>query len=138
MIDVNLENENPKTDEQCKVRLGHKNCARMAHVDGPHVCRYPSGHEYLYDYDDPTQMVFGLCKTCFVELTEDNQSNRPGCHGYCGQHDEAAYQRYFDRNGCKKCGFVGTHELRNYDMMWHDGDIHCGRCGAYVRMYDAG
>lgn len=31
-----------------------------------------------------------------------------------------------------------NHEIRNYSMMWHEGDIHCKLCGTYVRMYDAG
>lgn len=26
----------------------------------------------------------------------------------------------------------------NYDMMWHDGDIVCVKCGQYIRMFDAG
>ena len=30
------------------------------------------------------------------------------------------------------------YEVRNYDMMWHDGDVHCADCGTYIRMYDAG
>lgn len=38
---------------------------------------------------------------------------------------------------CPQCG--GTEfELRNYSMMWHDGDIHCAKCGKFIRSYDAG
>jgi hypothetical protein len=38
---------------------------------------------------------------------------------------------------CPKCG--GTNfEVRNYDMMWHDGDVWCVDCDVYVRGYDAG
>lgn len=38
---------------------------------------------------------------------------------------------------CPSCG--GTNfEVRNYDLMWHDGDVHCVDCGAFVRIYDAG
>ena len=29
-------------------------------------------------------------------------------------------------------------ELRNYSMMWHDGDIHCANCGKFIRTFDAG
>jgi hypothetical protein len=28
--------------------------------------------------------------------------------------------------------------MRNYSMMWHEADIHCGSCGAFVRYWDAG
>ncbi len=38
---------------------------------------------------------------------------------------------------CPKCG--GTEfEVRNYSMLWHDGDIHCAVCGRYIRGFDAG
>jgi uncharacterized Zn finger protein (UPF0148 family) len=38
---------------------------------------------------------------------------------------------------CPKCG--GTNfEVRNYSMMWHDGDVYCVPCNQYVRGYDAG
>lgn len=30
------------------------------------------------------------------------------------------------------------HVVKNYSMMWHDGDIHCAVCDTYIRMYDAG
>jgi len=42
-----------------------------------------------------------------------------------------------DRNMCKVCGGDNL-ELRNYDMMWHDGDIYCKDCNIRVRGYDAG
>lgn len=38
---------------------------------------------------------------------------------------------------CLKCGST-EFEMRNYSMMWHEGDIHCARCGAYIRRFDAG
>ena len=38
---------------------------------------------------------------------------------------------------CKKCG--GTEfEMRNYSMVFHDGDIHCVNCGEFLRDFDAG
>ena len=38
---------------------------------------------------------------------------------------------------CPQCG--GTDfELRHFDMAGHDGDIHCYRCGRFIRVYDAG
>lgn len=40
---------------------------------------------------------------------------------------------------CPHCGAPPSeHEVRNHSLMWHDGDVHCRRCGGYVRMYDAG
>ncbi len=40
---------------------------------------------------------------------------------------------------CPKCGSPPSeHEVRNHSLMWHDGDVYCTKCGAYVRMYDAG
>jgi uncharacterized Zn finger protein (UPF0148 family) len=38
---------------------------------------------------------------------------------------------------CPKCGST-EFELKNYSMMWHDGDIHCARCGEFIRRFDAG
>jgi hypothetical protein len=38
---------------------------------------------------------------------------------------------------CPSCG--GTNfEVRNYSLMWHDGDVYCKDCDVYVRGYDAG
>jgi hypothetical protein len=38
---------------------------------------------------------------------------------------------------CPECGSE-QFELRNYSMIWHDGDIHCARCGKFIRCFDAG
>lgn len=38
---------------------------------------------------------------------------------------------------CPKCGSI-EFELKNYDMAFHDGDIHCANCGQYIRRFDAG
>ena len=39
---------------------------------------------------------------------------------------------------CPKCGAgPDKWEIRDYDMLWHDGEIYC-ECGQYIRMYDAG
>jgi hypothetical protein len=41
--------------------------------------------------------------------------------------------------GCPRCGAPPSEfEVRNHDLKWHDGDVHCRRCGAFVRRYDAG
>lgn len=41
---------------------------------------------------------------------------------------------------CPKCGDDNPdhREMRNYSMMWHEGDIHCTNCGAFIRYFDAG
>lgn len=38
---------------------------------------------------------------------------------------------------CPKCG-GSNFEVRNYDEIWRDGDVHCVDCGTFVRSYDAG
>jgi transcription elongation factor Elf1 len=38
---------------------------------------------------------------------------------------------------CPNCGSI-EFEMRNYSMMWHEGDIHCANCGQFIRYYDAG
>jgi uncharacterized Zn finger protein (UPF0148 family) len=38
---------------------------------------------------------------------------------------------------CPDCGST-EFEMRNYEMMWHEGDIHCAQCGKYIRRFDAG
>lgn len=38
---------------------------------------------------------------------------------------------------CPECGST-EFEMRNYSMMWHDGDIHCAKCGRFIRRFDAG
>lgn len=30
------------------------------------------------------------------------------------------------------------YEIRNYNPTWHDGDIHCIKCGTYIRGFDGG
>jgi uncharacterized Zn finger protein (UPF0148 family) len=38
---------------------------------------------------------------------------------------------------CPDCGST-EFEMRNYEMMWHEGDIHCAQCGKFIRRFDAG
>jgi uncharacterized Zn finger protein (UPF0148 family) len=38
---------------------------------------------------------------------------------------------------CPDCG-AAKFELRNYSEIWHDGDIHCAKCGTFIRRFDAG
>lgn len=43
-----------------------------------------------------------------------------------------------DSTPCPKCGNTKDHYMKNYEPAWHEGDIHCGKCGAFVRRFDAG
>lgn len=38
---------------------------------------------------------------------------------------------------CPECGSTDF-EMRNYEMSSHEGDIHCARCGKFIRRFDAG
>lgn len=38
---------------------------------------------------------------------------------------------------CPQCGST-EFEMRNYSQIWHDGDIHCKKCGKFIRTFDAG
>jgi len=38
---------------------------------------------------------------------------------------------------CPDCGST-EFEMRNYEQLWHEGDIHCARCGKFIRRFDAG
>ncbi len=38
---------------------------------------------------------------------------------------------------CPDCGSA-EFEMRNYSLLWHEGDIHCARCGKFIRTFDAG
>jgi Zn finger protein HypA/HybF involved in hydrogenase expression len=61
----------------------------------------------------------------------DNKVTCPNCQ-------EEVWSLHLHKH-CPKCGsHPDRHEIRNYSMMWHDGDIHCVDCGTFVRDYDAG
>ena len=38
---------------------------------------------------------------------------------------------------CPDCGST-EFEMHNYELAWHEGDIHCARCGKFIRRFDAG
>lgn len=44
---------------------------------------------------------------------------------------------WYNHIHCPECGST-KHEVRNHDVMWGDGDVHCVRCGSYIRMWDSG
>lgn len=43
-------------------------------------------------------------------------------------------------NQCPQCGTddYRKREVRNYCVLWQDGDIYCTVCEAYIRYFDAG
>lgn len=60
----------------------------------------------------------------------DNLLTSGGSTGPIG-HMVNTYQK------CPRCG--GTDfEVRNHDLMWHDGEVWCVPCNVFVRGYDAG
>lgn len=51
----------------------------------------------------------------------------------CNKKDTYTYKH------CPNCGACPKfQEVRNHSLMWHDGDIHCTKCEAFVRDFDAG
>jgi hypothetical protein len=38
---------------------------------------------------------------------------------------------------CTKCGSL-KFEMRNYMVLWQDGDIHCADCGEFFRSFGTG
>jgi hypothetical protein len=51
-----------------------------------------------------------------------------------GKKDSGSFHEH-----CPKCGAdPSKHEVRNYSMMWHEGDVYCLMCNTFVRSFDAG
>ncbi|HSX14325.1 MAG TPA: hypothetical protein VLE72_00220 [Candidatus Saccharimonadales bacterium] len=108
--------------------------------------RYVEGELDDYSPGRCTQWPLGaFCHMC------DNTSARlwptfplPGNDPWKGAGrttDTSEYMReYYSlylNSPCPDCGSLDQ-EVRNYDAMWHDGDVHCRNCGARVRSFDAG
>jgi hypothetical protein len=117
-------------------------CQREPNHNGVHAhCFLSNLDPILYQKDDPTQFATGHCHICFVQLTDDNRGTGLASALYCRDHLDEGRAPTLKHNSCKKCGHDGmnpSHDIRNYSMMWHDGDVHCGKCGAHVRSWDAG
>lgn len=136
---MNLNNQIATETETCSVTLGQygDNCFRKPTHSGVHAGKVFETVLH-YSSEDPSLSVFGYCGSCHELITDDNRGVG-SCTGlFCRDHIGPAQAEYTKRNGCQSCGFEGEHEMRNYSPLWHDGDIHCGQCGAYVRMFDAG
>lgn len=55
---------------------------------------------------------------------------------YCEPCDAIVWGNHMH---CPKCNAEPKfQEIRNFDQVWRDGDVHCTKCGTYVRGYDAG
>jgi ribosomal protein S27AE len=52
-------------------------------------------------------------------------------------HNIGSDEVILNNTKCPDCG-NDQFEMRNYSLMWHDGDIHCARCGKFIRSFDAG
>lgn len=61
-----------------------------------------------------------------------------GPNEYCEFCHCRVWSNYTHKH-CPNCNAdPSTHVMKNYSMMWHEGDIYCGKCDTYVRGYDAG
>ena len=53
--------------------------------------------------------------------------------------DKKEDQKVISKDHCPKCGSPPSeHEVRDYNLDWHDGKVYCKPCGAFVRDWDAG
>lgn len=132
-----METHTNTTQEVCGIPLGGSHTCERAPHTGVHAYALYS-LKIMYSADNPAEQVYGYCYTCFELLTDENQAVGVASAHYCRTHVGPAQAEYRARNSCAACGFEGPHALRNYSMIWSDGDIHCGACGTYIRMFDAG
>jgi len=42
------------------------------------------------------------------------------------------------KDRCPKCGKKKHTERRNYDMMWGEAELWCGKCNVFIRDMDFG
>lgn len=76
-----------------------------------------------------------LCSKCHDP--ESKADHLGVCPKPCDKCNGRFY--YAHHKHCPKCGSSPRdHEVRNYSMMWHEGDVYCIKCDTYVRDYDAG
>lgn len=80
----------------------------------------------------------GNCENIIVTSNDKISDAKSRGKEYCIKCDIEVWSLYTHQH-CHKCGAdPKNQEIRNYSMMWGDGDVYCTLCGAYVRMYDAG
>ena len=71
--------------------------------------------------------------------TNNEEEDKATGFSFVGSTDGVGHGLYPGSPNCPKCGAPPSEqEIRNHSLMWHDGDIHCKKCGTYVRVYDAG
>jgi hypothetical protein len=127
--------------ETCDFAIGDNaqfTCEREKGHSDPHVHRGYGNYPFMYATEDPRKTVYGYCHDCYAEIVGDNKGTGVGSALHCAEHLGPVQEAHRIANSCKACGFPGPHQMRNYSMMWHEADIHCGSCGAFVRYWDAG
>lgn len=68
----------------------------------------------------------------YFHTSELEEVKEAQCCQRCNRPD--GYERH-----CPKCGACPEfQEVRDHSLMWHDGRVHCIKCDAFVRDYDAG
>ena len=128
-------------EQICNLTLGEDGqhtCQRSKGHDGPHVYRGYGNYPFMYATEDPQKTVYGYCHDCYSKIVGDNKGTGFGSALHCAEHLGPVQEAHRIANSCKACGFPGPHQMRNYSMVWHEADIHCGSCGAFVRYWDAG
>ena len=133
-----LENEVEDHEATCGIPLGengYKNCSRPPQHEGVHAGTIYD-RTFHYRADDPTVRTFNHCGTCHRELTDEIRATGVASALYCVDHIGPPQAEWHRRNDCPKCGYDGPYEMRNFSQISRMGDLHCGRCGAYIRMYD--
>lgn len=126
----------------CSVKVGddqRSTCEREANHDGVHIVFvFESKYPIMYSREDPAQFAHNHCHTCYQPITEQNSGSGLASALYCKDHLGPVQETHRQEMTCKSCGCYGNTEMRNYSMMWHEADIHCGNCGRFLRYWDAG
>lgn len=88
------------------------------------------------------EVCFGYLIACEVSIIEAHHGSY-----YCLKHNFwmnrdnicSECSEPFSREHCPECNSCPSyHEVRNHSLQWHDGKIHCIKCNAYIRDFDAG
>ncbi len=73
------------------------------------------------------------------EKKDDRENEQIAGFTPVGATDGVSHALHPNSPSCPNCGAPpGEHEVQNYSMIWHDGNVYCKKCNAYVRAYDAG
>jgi hypothetical protein len=84
---------------------------------------------------DPPEELIGFIKDAPSDMAEQHDHYLYDA----GSTDGIGHILHGASKSCPLCGAGPEHQqVRNHSLIWHDGDVYCTRCGAYVRRYDAG